>query len=203
MRKFGWKKISIMMICILALSFLPFIHVSAETENTGDEFSVINIWKDSWSAAGTVGTASDTAETIGNRPSYVDVQLTADGVVYDTVRLSAENNWSYTWKGLSSAYKWEVVEKSVPEGYSVTSELQDGTFVITNTEIVEDGVSAVSEDTNTEDNGTGDAEKLPRTALIKGPLIPVLASSGLLLFIIGWSIYRKHSNGDDTDEKEE
>ena len=34
------------------------------------------------------------------RPESITVQLLKDGAVYDTVTLSAENHWAYTWTGL-------------------------------------------------------------------------------------------------------
>ena len=47
--------------------------------------------------------------------------------------LNAENNWSHTWDGLESGYKWTVAELSVPNGYVCTVNYYGDTAVITNT----------------------------------------------------------------------
>lgn len=62
----------------------------------------------------------------------ITVQLLRDNEVYDTVVLSAFNNWSYTWNNLDSNYRWRVVEL-VPEGYTVEITREGITFVIVNT----------------------------------------------------------------------
>ena len=67
------------------------------------------------------------------RPEKITVQLLRDGVVYDTVELSKSNNWRYTWTNLSSQSAWQLVEKTVPEGYTVTCVREGITFVLTNT----------------------------------------------------------------------
>ena len=66
-------------------------------------------------------------------PESVEAVLYRDGKRYDTVTLSAENNWTYLWTGLTDEYTWSVDEKTVPEGYTknVTNEGND--FTITNT----------------------------------------------------------------------
>jgi hypothetical protein len=61
-----------------------------------------------------------------------------DGEVYETVTLNAANNWRHTWEDLDASVEWRVVEKEVPAGYSVVTELENTTFVITNTELTEE-----------------------------------------------------------------
>ena len=68
-----------------------------------------------------------------NRPRSIRVQLLRNGRVYDTVILSASNNWRYTWEELDGSYSWRVVEAGAPSGYTVTVEREGITFVITNT----------------------------------------------------------------------
>ncbi len=67
------------------------------------------------------------------RPDYIEVQLLRDGDVYDTVQLTEDNNWRYTWDSLSEGYTWTIVEKTVPQGYTVITRKEGVTFVITNT----------------------------------------------------------------------
>jgi hypothetical protein len=110
---------------------------ATEFENTVD-YSVVKVWKDSESEAGTVGSTSGNVETDGKRPSSIEAQLVGDGEVYETVTLNAANNWRHTWEDLDASVEWRVVEKEVPAGYSVVTELENTTFVITNTELTEE-----------------------------------------------------------------
>ena len=66
-------------------------------------------------------------------PESVEAVLYRDGEEFDTVILSAENQWHHIWTSLTDEYSWSVDEKNVPEGYTknVTSEGYD--FTITNT----------------------------------------------------------------------
>lgn len=48
-----------------------------------------------------------------HRPESVTVQLLRDGEVFDTVVLSQENGWRYSWEGLDSSFRWTVVEAQV------------------------------------------------------------------------------------------
>lgn len=65
-------------------------------------------------------------------PESVEAVLYRDGEEFATVTLSAENDWTYIWTGLTDEYTWNVDEKTVPEGYTknVTGEGYD--FTITN-----------------------------------------------------------------------
>jgi len=66
-------------------------------------------------------------------PKSVDVVLYRDGEVYDTVTLSAANNWSFTWEDLTDEFEWTVDEPSVPSGYNKTVRRNGNSFTITNT----------------------------------------------------------------------
>jgi hypothetical protein len=143
---------------------------ATEFEDTVD-YSVVKVWKDSESEAGTVGSTSGNVETDGKRPSSIEAQLVGDGEVFDTVKLNAANNWRYTWKDLNATVEWKVVEKDVPDGYSVVSELQNTTFVITNTEITEEPTTEVTTE-NTEaptTEATTEPEKVPTTEATTEP----------------------------------
>lgn len=68
-----------------------------------------------------------------NRPSSVSVTLQykksgdTDYTDYETVSLSAGNNWSYTWPNLpKTGYDYRVVENDVPNGYQVSYTNGDG-----------------------------------------------------------------------------
>ena len=65
------------------------------------------------------------------RPDSIAVDLLQDGFVYDTVELSKDNNWRYTWSDLPAGHEWLVVE-DVPSGYTTSTRLDGITFVIRN-----------------------------------------------------------------------
>ena len=70
----------------------------------------------------------------GDHPSSVNVELLRDGKPNRSATLSADNNWSYTWKGLDSGYQWTVRENPVPEGWQVSYTQSGNTFTIINTQ---------------------------------------------------------------------
>ena len=82
------------------------------------EYRVIKLWKD-----------------LGNslqRPQSVTVAISKDGVLQEEVTLHAGNNWSYFWRAPNDNSRWTVVEKNVPDGYSVIITASGTTFSITN-----------------------------------------------------------------------
>lgn len=80
------------------------------------EYKVTKLWKDS--------------ENRENRPVSVTVDLLRDNAVVKTVVLSAENHWSYSWRGTGN---WSVVEREIPAGYHVSLGDAGTTFIVTNT----------------------------------------------------------------------
>ena len=67
------------------------------------------------------------------RPREVVVDILRNGVVVQTVTLSEENHWQYAWSWPKDGSVWHVAEKSVVEGYLVSTEKRENTFVIVNT----------------------------------------------------------------------
>lgn len=132
-----------------------------EREDTADlpvSRKVQKVWKDNGSEE--------------KRPESITVQLLENGTVADTVILSQENNWEYTWSDLDASSKWQVVEASVPDGYTVTAEQEENVFILTNTYPSEQ------------------PPKLPQTGMLWWP-VPLLACSGLLLLTFGLILRRK------------
>ena len=68
----------------------------------GTSMTVEKVWK------------NDTADV---RPDSVEVTLLRDGEAFETVELTEQGGWKYTWPALDPAYTWSVGETSVPEGY--------------------------------------------------------------------------------------
>lgn len=116
--------------------------------------SVQKIWKDA---------QNETA-----RPKEISVQLLRDGTIADTVTLSAENSWHYTWAHLDGASRWHVVE-TAPNGYTV--------------EITRDGDAFEIVNTDTTHNPPPE-NHLPQTGQLWWP-VPVLIAAGLALLALG------------------
>ncbi len=70
-----------------------------------------------------------------DRPESVTVNLLKNGKIHDTIELSAENQWIYTWSKLSRLSKWSVEEVNVPEGYTAEYSVTGNTTTITNIQI--------------------------------------------------------------------
>lgn len=67
-----------------------------------------------------------------DRPDSVTVTLYNGDVPYETVRLGAWNNWTYTWKDLSAYGNWQVIESNIPRGYTPYYSVNNGVVTITN-----------------------------------------------------------------------
>lgn len=84
---------------------------------------VLKIWKD------------ENVESV-TRPDSIEVELVCDGTVIDTQILDKNNGWTYKWQNLEIGKKYSIVEKTVPEGYTVTvTQDSDTQFTVTNTAI--------------------------------------------------------------------
>lgn len=126
------------------------------------DYSVTKVWNDEGNEK--------------SRPECVTIELLKDGEIYDTVKLSSENNWKHSWKDLDTAYEWEVTEKEM-SGYMVFITENNHSFVVENTFIEGDTPS------------TGDAPpakgtKLPQTGQLWWPVV-VLVIAGLSFIVAG------------------
>lgn len=138
-----------------------------------------------------------------DRPVSVTVRLLRDGEVFDEVELSEDNDWRYSWTGLSRDYEWTLVEVDVPGDYTVEIDRQGNTFVVTNTaaEEIEDpdtpldpgpGPDDPGDPTDPTDPGTDIPDPdvpldpgLPQTGTLWLP-VQILTIAGILLFSLGW-----------------
>jgi LPXTG-motif cell wall-anchored protein len=143
----------------------------------------------------------------GLRPESVTLTLYQDETTYDTVTISAENGWQYTWDGLDPTSDWHLMERSVSSGYSVTAVGDSDSFVVTNTyrvEMLDDLDTPTSYALYDPDAPDGDpgstasadgsqGEKLPQTGQLWWP-VTLLSVAGLALLLAGWGIRRKAKN---------
>jgi hypothetical protein len=71
-------------------------------------------------------------DTDEKHPKSITVVLMRDMEEYETVQLSDSNNWYYRWDDLPKKHIWNVVEKDVPDGYTVQYESSANTVTIIN-----------------------------------------------------------------------
>ena len=157
------------------------------------------------------------------RPASIEVRLLKDGDVYDTVTLTAENNWRYEWEGLSDEYDWMVEEvvldDSLIDTYLPLTDWEGITATVTNYAMTEfeepptpldegpplddDVIIEIPDEPTpldaassppTPNTVTTPNERLPQTGLLWWP-VPILLSAGLLCVIIG--VVRRR--GDECD----
>ncbi len=110
------------------------------------------------------------------RPSSVTINLYRDSTLIDTVELTADGGWTYTWTGLEKSDGYSVSEESVA-GYAASCSRSGYTFTVTNTG---GGVGASG----------GSSPKTPtlvQTGQLNWP-VPLLAGCGLALFALGWGM---------------
>lgn len=124
------------------------------------EFKVLKLWR------GDHGRA--------DRPESIEVEIFCDGESYQTVILSEENHWAYSWQARNDGSVWKVVERNVPSGYTMTIEERDTSFVLTNTRPPE----------NPDSPSTGDTANIMLHFIL-------MMISGCMLIILGIAGKRK------------
>lgn len=130
-------------------TFIP--HPPKPEEET---YQVVKLWKDA-------GIRTD-------RPDQIHVDILKNGAVHKTVKLDSGNNWSYSWKAEKDGSRWTVVEKDVPDPYTVVITRADNTFTITNSRPAPAGAPPQTGDT-----------------FLLLPWILGMSFSGMLLMVLG------------------
>ena len=59
---------------------------------------------------------------VEHRPENIKIEIYCDGGLYATEELSDANDWVHEWEDDGAAHTWTVVERDIPEGYTVTIE---------------------------------------------------------------------------------
>lgn len=122
------------------------------------------------------------------RPDNITVYLLCNGDIYDTVTLTAEDNWRYTWENLNEG-QWTVVEEPLGN-YTVTVEMEGSTLLITNTPVTQIPESTEPATPTTPTTPTTSTTTIPQTGLLWWP-VPVLLAVGAVLILLGWAMGRK------------
>ena len=68
-----------------------------------------------------------------NRPKEVQVEIYQNGDIIENIKLSKENNWTYSWIALDDGSTWNVVERNVPKNYTVSILNKERNFYVINT----------------------------------------------------------------------
>lgn len=120
-----------------------------------------------------------------SRPQEITVELLRNGKVYDTVKLSEEKNWRYTWLDLDADARWSVTEKTV-SGYTVSITREGMTFVVTNTKKPDrtDTPDTPVKPSNPSKPSSPAKPTLPQTGAVWWH-VEALALSGLVFLILG------------------
>lgn len=122
-------------------------------------------------------------DTESARPDSIQVTLYRDGAAYDTVSLTAEDDWMHSWVGLEDGHVWNVAEEAVPAGYEAAVVPLPNGFEITNTWRGTTPPTDGDEGTDLGEDPTP-LNPAPQTGMVQWP-IPVLAVSGALLIALG------------------
>ena len=122
------------------------------------------------------------------RPQSVVVHLLENGAVFDTVTLTAENQWRNVWENLDATSLWQIVEE-VPQPYTVQVELEGSTFLVKNTA---PDTPPTESTVPTEPTEPGD--DIPQTGMLWWPVL-VLAGLGVAM-VTGGVALRKGSRHD-------
>lgn len=123
------------------------------------------------------------------RPDSIVVELLqtdAEGntTVVDRQTLTKENQWSYTWKNLSTLMRWSVSEAEVPKGYTVAVTREGDTVVLTNTAKKSgklDGEVNPPSKRTTGKTTDKTSDKLPQTGQLWWPVLVLLFAGAICL----------------------
>ncbi len=136
-------------------------------ESLSDSFVDISVYKD-W---------KDNNNYYGKRPKSIRAALYNGSEKVYEVTLSAENNWSYTWKGLDIKGDWKVSEVAVPSGYTSQVTKEGNDFTIVNTYTPPGTTGVTTPPGTTKSVKTGDDFTLGRYAIL-------FAASALAIMIL-------------------
>lgn len=72
-------------------------------------------------------------DNLNNRPNEISIEIYKDNNFFEEQILSNKNNWQYEWTTLDDRSNWSVVERNVPENYTVRIYKNNNNFKIINT----------------------------------------------------------------------
>lgn len=114
------------------------------------------------------------------RPDQITVDIMKDGELYETQILSEANNWTYWWTAVDDGSSWTVVEREIPDSYTVRIERTGTVFQLTNTYTGESGGESPS---------TGDTS-------VPMFMITLLSASGVIMILTGLVVRNRKEKQD-------
>lgn len=164
-----------------------------------------------------------------SHPDSVIVALLRNGKVVDVVELNAGNRWKNTWNKLDPTIRWEVAEKDIPDGYTVSVNREGYYYTITNKSAdpddpdppppseddpPPDDLTPVPSDDPIDPTSSGvpdvlpilsnipndtDRRRLPQTGQLWWP-VPLLVAVGVLLFLIGAALFVRKEKSEEFEK---
>lgn len=116
------------------------------------------------------------------RPASVEIAICRDGVEQERRTLSADNDWMYRWTAVGGT--WSVLERNVPEGYTVTVQRSGSSFFVTNTHSAVPDPIPTPEPTPKPTPGPGDRPQTGDESHLTLYIV-CMAVSGLALLLLG------------------
>lgn len=116
-----------------------------------------------------------------SRPAKISVELYEDNELRETVELSKDNDWTYSWKDEDGEGKWTCVEKDVPKGYTSTVTASEGGARIT---ITNKGTKPTPPGDEDSYSPKGSKTRTGDPTTLRWSMI-AMALSGLILLVAG------------------
>lgn len=116
------------------------------------------------------------------RPASVEIAICRDGVEQERRTLSADNDWMYRWTAVGGT--WSVLERNVPEGYTVTVQRSGSSFFVTNTHSAVPDPMPTPEPTPKPTPGPGEGPQTGDESHLTLYIV-CMAVSGLALLLLG------------------
>lgn len=154
-----------------------------------------------------------------DRSASINVEIYCNSVLKETVTLSEENDWTYSWTAKISDV-WRVKEINIPEHYTVIYRSNENQFVVVNTHdedippvtttttTATTTLSGTTTGTSVTDTTTATdvrttvttvrqtESKLPQTGQLWWP-VPILAIGGIIFVGIGCRLVARSKKEDD------
>lgn len=143
-----------------------------------EDITVIKVWEDDNDAD-------------HKRPNKIVAQLFKDGVLYDEVELNESNGWKHMWTNLDKDHEWTVIEKTVPEGYTTSTDREGTTITIVNKHEPEPENPDEPKPENPDGPNTPDGDLSKTGAAVTGVVLVAVALLGVGVLVFAVSRKRR------------
>lgn len=138
-------------------------------------------------------------------------EIYCNNELYETITLSDENDWTYTWEG-ESTDEWRVKEVNIPDNCTVVYDSNETQFAIVNTVSppIVTTTTTITTSNKTETTTTTKVtvtttkkpndEKIPQTGQLWWP-VPLLGLLGIICIAVGFRICSLENNESNNEKK--